>query len=123
MRIAKRLLRFAREQRANNVNAEAIVWRIVRDRRCNGAKFRRQVPLGRYVLDFVCFERKLAVEIDGPSHHAEAQQMRDAARDAWIESAGLRVLRLSNDLVIGTPELAEQRIIEALESSGGETER
>jgi very-short-patch-repair endonuclease len=118
VRIAKRLLRFAREQRANNVNAEAIVWRIVRDRRYNGAKFRRQVPLGRYVLDFVCFESKLAVEIDGPSHDSNAQQKRDAVRDAWIESAGLRVLRLSNELMIGTPELAERRIIEALERFG-----
>jgi very-short-patch-repair endonuclease len=115
MRIAKRLLRFAREQRANNVNAEAIRWRIVRGRRCNGAKFRRQVPLGKYVLDFVCFERKLAIEIDGPSHESDARRRRDAVRDAWIALAGLRVLRLSNELVIGTPELAEQRIMEAVE--------
>jgi len=118
MRIGKRLLRFAREQRASNVNAEAIVWRIVRDRRCMGAKFRRQVPLGSYVLDFVCFEHKLVVEVDGPSHDAAAQRERDVVRDARIRSAGLRVLRLSNELVIGTPELAEQRIVEALESLG-----
>jgi very-short-patch-repair endonuclease len=104
----------AREQRANNVNAEAMVWRMVRDRRCGGAKFRRQVALGGYILDFVCFEHKLAIEIDGPSHECEEQRAKDAARDAWIASAGLRVLRLSKELVIGTPELAEQRIREAL---------
>jgi very-short-patch-repair endonuclease len=110
----KRLLRLAREQRANNVNAEAMVWRIVRDRRCAGHKFRRQMPLGDYILDFVCLEERLVVEIDGPSHEAEEQRARDEKRDAWLLANHFRFLRLSNDLVIGTPELAEQRILEAL---------
>jgi very-short-patch-repair endonuclease len=106
----KQLLHRAREQRTNNVNAEGMVWRIVRDRRCAGNKFRRQMPLGGYIVDFVCLEQRLVIEIDGPSHEAEEQR----ARDAWLTANGFRVLRLSNDLVIGTPELAEQRIFEAL---------
>ena len=110
----KRLLHHAREQRTNNVNAEAMVWRIVRDRRCAGHKFRRQMPLGGYIVDFVCLEQRLVVEIDGPSHEAEEQRARDAARDAWLTANGFRVLRLRNDLVIGTPELAERRVKEAL---------
>jgi very-short-patch-repair endonuclease len=110
----KRLLRLAREQRANNVDAEAMLWRIVRHRRCAGHKFRRQMPLGGYIVDFVCLEERLVVEIDGPSHATEEQRTRDAARDAWLAANRFRVLRLSNDLVIGTPELAEQRILEAL---------
>jgi very-short-patch-repair endonuclease len=110
----KRLLRLAREQRANNVNAEAIVWRMLRDRRCAGHKFRRQMPLGGYVVDFVCLEQRLVVEIDGLSHDAEEQRARDAARDEWLHANGFRLLRLRNDLAIGTPELAEQRIMQAL---------
>jgi very-short-patch-repair endonuclease len=110
----KRLLRLAREQRANNVNAEAIVWRMLRDRRCAGHKFRRQMPLGGYVVDFVCLEQRLVVEIDGPSHETEEQRARDEKRDAWLHANAFRLLRLRNDLVIGTPELAEQRIMQAL---------
>jgi very-short-patch-repair endonuclease len=113
----KRLLRLAREQRANNVNAEAMLWRMVRDRRCAGHKFRRQMPLGGYIVDFVCLEQRLTVEIDGPSHQTGEQRARDAARDGWLLANHFRVLRLRNDLVIGTPELAEQRILEALRAN------
>jgi very-short-patch-repair endonuclease len=110
----ERLLRGAREQRANNVDAEAMVWRIVRDRRCTDEKFRRQMPLGEHIVDFVCLERRLVIEVDGPSHETNQQRARDEKRDAWLAANDFRVLRLSNDLVIGAPELAEQRIIAAL---------
>jgi very-short-patch-repair endonuclease len=110
----KRLLRLAREQRANNVNAEAMVWRMLRDRRCAGHKFRRQMPVGGFIVDFVCLEQRLVVEIDGPSHETDEQRARDQKRDAWLLANDFRILRLSNELVIGAPELAEQRILEAL---------
>jgi very-short-patch-repair endonuclease len=113
----KRLLRLAREQRANNVNAEAMLWRIVRDRRCAGHKFRRQMPLGDCIVDLVCLEQRLVVEIDGPSHASDEQRRRDEKRDAWLAANGFRVLRLTNELVIGAPELAEQRIVEALRAN------
>ena len=60
------LRRFAREQRANAAQAEAIIWRAVRNRRCEGGKFGRQVVLGNHIVDFFCFDRRLVVEIDGP---------------------------------------------------------
>ena len=111
----ERLLRLARAQRANNVNAEkAMIWRIVRDRHCAGEKFRRQMPLGGYIVDFMCLEGRLVVEIDGPSHVTDEQRARDNKRDAWLLANDFRVLRLSNDLVIGSPEVAKQRILEAL---------
>ena len=66
------LRRFARQQRAQAVQAETLIWRSVRNRRCEDAKFHRQVPLGNFILDFVCFERRLVVEIDGPSHAVPA---------------------------------------------------
>jgi very-short-patch-repair endonuclease len=108
------MLRLAREQRADAVNAEAMMWRTLRGRRLGGFKFRRQVPIGRYIVDFVCFEARLIVEIDGPSHDADLQQKRDVARDQWLEQQGFRIMRLPNDLVIGSPELATQRITRAL---------
>jgi very-short-patch-repair endonuclease len=108
------LRRFAREQRANAVQAETIIWRAVRDRRCEGAKFRRQTVLGNYIVDFVCFERRLIVEIDGPTHDEIEQQASDRAREAWLRAHGYRILRLPNVLAIGSTELAVARIRAAL---------
>jgi very-short-patch-repair endonuclease len=105
---------FAREQRANAVQAEALIWRAVRNRRCDGAKFRRQVAIGNFIVDFVCFERRLVVEIDGPTHEGAEQQAKDSERDAWLSGQGFRVLRLPNELVIAASELAVARIRVAL---------
>jgi very-short-patch-repair endonuclease len=108
------LLRFAREQRANAVQAEAIIWHAVRNRRCEGAKFQRQVPLGNYIQDFICFERRLVIEIDGLSHEVAEQRVADKERDGWLQEQGFRVLRLPNELVIASTELAVARIRDAL---------
>jgi very-short-patch-repair endonuclease len=94
--------------------AEALVWRAIRNRRCEGAKFQRQVVLGNHIADFVCFERRLVVEVDSPSHESEAGAARDATRDAWFGAQGFRVLRPPNDLVIGSTELALVRVRVAL---------
>ena len=106
--------RFAREQRANAVQAETIIWRALRNRGCDGAKFQRQVPLGKYIVDFVCFERRLIVEIDGPTHEGVEAQAADASRDAWLSQQGFRNVRLANELVIASTELAVGRIREAI---------
>jgi very-short-patch-repair endonuclease len=106
--------RFAREQRARRVQAEALIWRAVRNRRCDGVKFQRQVPLQTYIVDFICFERRLVIEIDGPSHENADQVAADNARDAWLQEQGFQVLRLPNELVIGSTELAVARIRNAL---------
>jgi very-short-patch-repair endonuclease len=108
------LLRLAREQRAKAVQAEAIIWRSVRDRRCEGAKFRQQATLGNFIVDFVCYERRLIIEIDGPSHQNVEQQARDRERDVWLREQGFRMLRLPNELVIASTELAVARIRAAL---------
>jgi very-short-patch-repair endonuclease len=108
------LRRFAREQRAQAVQAEAFIWRVLRNRRCDGARFQRQVPRGNHILDFVCFERRLVVEIDGPSHEITEQRLADEDRDAWLGEQGFRVLRLPNELVIVSTELAVARIRDAM---------
>lgn len=78
----------------------------MRDRRLEGLKFRRQVPVGPYVLDFACLRHRLVIEADGPFHDAE----RDAARDAWLTSQGFRVLRFSNHDIQNHDWVVIQRI-------------
>ncbi len=106
------MLARARQQRRNNVTAEANVWRILRSRALAGYKFRRQVPIENYILDFVCFGERCVIEVDGPSHEAPEKQARDAVRDAWLRANGFRVLRVSNDLAIGDPAMAEKAILD-----------
>jgi very-short-patch-repair endonuclease len=74
---------------------ERKLWVLLRDRRLEGLKFRRQVRIGRYVADFACFRYRLVVEADGPFHDVAA----DAARDAWLAGQGFRVLRFSNQQI------------------------
>ncbi|GJE58605.1 hypothetical protein MPOCJGCO_0687 [Methylobacterium trifolii] len=69
---------------------------MLRNRALNGLKFRRQVPIGISVADFVCFEAKLVVEVDGATHSTEAEIARDAARTETIERSGFAVLRILN---------------------------
>jgi very-short-patch-repair endonuclease len=111
------MLARAREQRRNNVNAEAMIWRAVRSRRSEGFKFRRQVPIENFILDFVCFESRCVVEIDGPSH--EGQAGKDARRDAWLAAQGFRVLRISNDLALGAPDIAVRQVLAFLKNRRG----
>jgi very-short-patch-repair endonuclease len=76
------------------------LWRHLRDRRLAGFKFRRQSPIGRYIVDFVCFEAKVILELDGSQHAEEAQAERDCVRDEWLGSQGFEVLRFWNTEVI-----------------------
>ena len=82
--------------RTNMTDAERKLWRALRARSI-GSKFRRQVPLGRYVADFVCFESKTIVEVDGSQH---AEIARDMARDRYFVDRGYRVLRFWNNDVL-----------------------
>ena len=90
--------RFARKLRRQATPAEAVVWALLRDRRLDGLKFRRQVPLLRYTVDFLCIERRLIVELDGVQHDHE--QDYDAARTQEIERHGFTVLRFTNRQVL-----------------------
>ena len=81
-------------------DAEGRMWRLVRDRRLENFKFRRQEQLGSYIVDFVCFEAKLIIELDGGQH---AENKYDAKRDAWLSSRGFVVLRFWNNDVIANP--------------------
>jgi very-short-patch-repair endonuclease len=86
----------ARELRKNLTVSEWRLWSHLRRRQLDGWKFRRQAPIGPYVVDFACFAARLVVELDGSSHN-EATHDYDERRQAWLESQGFRVLRLSAD--------------------------
>ncbi|MHB8886280.1 MAG: endonuclease domain-containing protein [Methylovirgula sp.] len=93
--------------------AENILWRNLRDRRF-GAKFRRQVPIGCYVADFVCIAAKLVVELDGPPHDNPEQRAHDFSRDAWLRAHGWQILRFPNDLVISESPAVYDEIARAI---------
>jgi very-short-patch-repair endonuclease len=84
----------AKELRKNSTDAERALWKQLRAHRLVGYKFRRQQPVGRYVVDFVCFEKQVIVELDG-GQHAE-QVAYDAERTSWLQARGFRVLRFWN---------------------------
>jgi very-short-patch-repair endonuclease len=85
---------------------ERLLWKLLRDRRLEGLKFRRQVAVGPYIADFVCFAKRLIVEADGPLHEPAA----DKARDAWLRSQRFEVLRFANDDIALYPNEVLDRI-------------
>jgi len=89
------------------------LWRRLRRRQLLGRKFRRQQPLGRYIVDFVCLEARLVIEVDG-SQHLE-QQSYDGARRRWLERQGYRVLRFWNNEVLAETDAVVETIAQVLE--------
>jgi lysyl-tRNA synthetase class 2 len=85
----------ARRLRREQTDAERILWSRLRDRRLNGLKFKRQVPIDRYIADFCCADVRLIVELDGGHHSANEEA--DAKRTAVLESCGYLVLRYWNN--------------------------
>src|SRR4051812_35005817 len=104
-------IRRARRLRREAPITERRLWDLLRGRRLEGLKFRRQVPVGPYVADFLCLRHRLIVEADGPLH----DPARDAVRDAWLGTQGFRVLRFTNSEVMDKDRVLG-RIIEAVEA-------
>jgi very-short-patch-repair endonuclease len=102
----------ARSLRQQMTDAERRLWRHLRAHRLEGAKFRRQWPLGRYVVDFICLPAKLVVEVDG-GQHADSES--DRIRDGWLEAQGYRVLRFWNNEVLQETDAVLERIVEWLD--------
>jgi len=95
-KVPPRLRSNARALRRNSTDAERILWSELRDHRLNGAGFRRQVPIDKYITDFMCHAAKLVIELDGGQHFSDRGEQADAARSAVIEAKGFQVLRFSN---------------------------
>jgi very-short-patch-repair endonuclease len=92
--IPPRHRRFARDMRADATKAENLLWQALRNRQLEGLKFKRQVPLDGHILDFVCFEARLIVEVDGGQH---SESTSDLERDQHFAAQGFRTLRFWND--------------------------
>ena len=103
----------ARRLRANLTEAESRLWSVLRSKQVRGRRFRRQAPIGRYIVDFVCFAEKLVIEIDGGQH--AKQRAYDAAREDWLAAEGFRVLRFWNNEVLDNLEGVLTVIAGALE--------
>jgi len=103
----------ARKLRKHPTDAERLLWRHLRLRQLGGYKFRRQQPLGPYIVDFVCLEQRLCVEVDGGQHAEQAED--DARRTAWLEAKGFRVLRFWNTEVLQETVAVEEMIRAALD--------
>jgi very-short-patch-repair endonuclease len=102
----------ARILRKNPTDAERALWRRLRLRQIAGCRFRRQHPLGPYVADFVCLNRKLIVEVDGGQH--AAQVTHDTERTTWLEGRGYRVVRFWDNEVLRDPDSVAEVIRQAL---------
>ena len=103
----------ARELRKNPTESEQALWKHLRMRQLDGYKFRRQQPIGQYIVDFVSFEGRVVVELDGGQH---SQQMDyDSKRTAWLEDQGYRVLRFWNNQVLQEIEAVKAIVSNVLE--------
>ncbi len=106
--------RGAKRMRRVPTRAEAKLWSRLREIEVDTSHFRRQAPMGRYILDFVCHSARLVVEVDGGIHDLDFVASRDAEREAWIRGRGYRVLRVSNDDVMRDMDVVLERIVAAL---------
>ena len=112
---SERTLTRARRLRRDMSDEERTLWMLLRDRRFAGYKFRRQVPLGDYVGDFVSYGSKLVVELDGSQHSNPEQAAFDAKRTTYLEAAGFRVVRIWTSDLFREREGALETILNALE--------
>jgi len=108
-----RLKSFAKTMRKNPTEAERTLWSILRNNRFSNYKFRHQVPIERYIADFVCYEAKLIVELDGSQH---AENEKDIIRDNWLKSQGFQVLRVWNNDLSNNKDSVLDAIWNALQS-------
>jgi very-short-patch-repair endonuclease len=99
--------------------AEALFWQQVRAGRLRGYKFKRQVPIAPYIVDFLCIAARAIVELDGPPHETTERRIYDVDRDAWLRGQDFTVLRFSNDMVLGNCQLVLDAALAAIEARLG----
>jgi very-short-patch-repair endonuclease len=105
--------------RANATPHERILWRALRELPLEGTHFRRQAPIGRYVVDFFCPAKRLIVELDGGHHNEDETAKRDRERQLWLEKEGYRVVRFWNSEITSDLGAVLERIYVELYGSRG----
>ncbi len=94
------LQNFASAMRSKPTDAESLMWYYLKDRRLKGFKFRRQVPIGPYIADFVCQQKSLIVECDGGQHNLHEEKIADQSRTMFLQQRGYAVIRFWNHEII-----------------------
>jgi len=115
--LTQRMKDRSRSLRRNATDVEQLIWNELRAHRLNGASFRRQKAVGPYVVDFVCIDAMLVIELDGGQHFEREGVRRDARRDAFLASKGFRVLRFNNYDVLNNKDGVLETIAAALKNS------
>jgi len=105
-----------RELRASPTEAEKAAWKLLRDRR-PGPKFRRQFRIESGVLDFYCFEHRLGIELDGGVHSQIDQMRKDAVKEDYLRTLGIRLLRVPNAMVLEHPDEFVRKVLEGVRTS------
>lgn len=105
------LTKFAKSLRNNPTDTEKRLWYFLRTKQLRGLKFRRQAPIGHYIVDFVCFPKKFVIELDGGQHAEAKHKEKDDARDAWLTSQGFTVLRFWDNDILQNIEGVGEKIV------------
>jgi very-short-patch-repair endonuclease len=106
---------FVKSLRKRSTDAESLLWKHLRAKRLKGLKFRRQEPIGKYIADFVCYEKQIIIEVDGGQHSIDKD--RDNERDIWFKGEGFKVLRFwNNEVLTDTEAVLTAIMISCLES-------
>ena len=102
----------ARNLRNNPTPQEKILWSYLKNKNLNGLKFRRQYPIGKYIVDFVCIELKLIIELDGGQHNEDKNIIYDSERTKFLESNGYNVVRFWNNDIDNNIEGVYEKLLE-----------
>jgi very-short-patch-repair endonuclease len=108
----------ARNLRRKQTDAERKLWSILRGRQFENSKFRRQEPIGKYIVDFVSLDRALIIELDGGQHNQQSEMEKDETRTKWLERKGFRVIRFWNNDVLQNIDGVASKILEILNNNG-----
>jgi very-short-patch-repair endonuclease len=111
------MLEHARVMRRFATRAEGRVWKALRNRSFSRVKFRRQVPIGPYIVDFYCISLHLVIELDGKHHRTFDGALYDDTRTRYLAGHGITVLRIPNELLISDPQMVESQIHAAIEQA------
>jgi len=113
----KQILRYAKEMRKKPTEAEAALWNALRRKQLNGFYFRRQRPVGRFIIDFYCEELRLGIELDGSVHDNPEEKQYDTEREEHLHARGVRIVRFSNDEVLENLKSVLEKMIQSAKQS------
>ena len=110
-----KLFTLARHLRQNETEAERKLWQEIRNKKLNGHKFRRQHPIGSFIVDFYCHKEKFIIEVDGSVHDDEINKEFDRWREEELGKMGFKVIRIRNSEVFGEMDKVKKRILHELD--------